>query len=45
MGMGTAFTVFALPMLVAGLCVLALHLGQRRSSAPSPQPALVGASA
>ncbi|MFB7559015.1 MFS transporter [Streptomyces brevispora] len=45
MGMGTAFTVFALPMLVAGLCILALHLVQRRSDAPSPQPALAGASA
>jgi MFS family permease len=45
MGMGTAFTVFALPMLVAGLCVLALHLVQRPSDAPSPQPALAGTSA
>ncbi|MFD7407711.1 MFS transporter [Streptomyces sp. NPDC059866] len=46
MGMGAAFTVFALPMLVAGLCVLALHLVQRRSDAPDaqPQPALAGTS-
>lgn len=45
MGMGTAFTVFALPMLVAGLCILALHLAQRRSDAPSAQPSLSGTSA
>ncbi|MFE1782161.1 MFS transporter [Streptomyces sp. NPDC059506] len=45
MGMGTAFTLFALPMLVAGLCVLTLHLVQRRSDAPSPRPVLAGTSA
>ncbi|WP_369222538.1 MFS transporter [Streptomyces sp. R39] len=39
MGMGAAFTVFALPMLVAGLCVLALHLGLgRRSDGQDAQP-------
>ncbi|MEU6010749.1 MFS transporter [Streptomyces sp. NPDC047453] len=46
MGMGAAFTVFALPMLVAGLCVLALHLGLRRSDAPdAAQRVLAGTSA
>ncbi|WP_241748533.1 MFS transporter [Streptomyces sp. M3] len=38
MGMGTAFTLFALPMLVGGFCILALHLVQRRSGAPGPRP-------
>ncbi|WP_030176465.1 MFS transporter [Streptomyces sp. NRRL S-813] len=47
LGMGTAFTVFALPMLVAGLCVLALHLHLRRSrsAVPDAQPALAGTAA
>ncbi|MEW2624370.1 MFS transporter [Streptomyces sp. NPDC048106] len=45
MGMGAAFTVFALPMLVAGLCVLVLHLGMRRSDTPVAQPALAGTAA
>ncbi|WAL67764.1 MFS transporter [Amycolatopsis cynarae] len=43
MGMGQAFTVFALPMLVAGLCVVGLHLGLRRSPVPDAQ--LAGTSA
>lgn len=43
MGMGEAFTVFALPMLVAGLCVVGLHLGLRRSDVPDAQ--LAGTSA
>ncbi|MEU3556715.1 MFS transporter [Streptomyces fragilis] len=48
LGMGAAFTVFALPMLVAGICVVALHVGLRRSEnapAAEPQPGLAGASA
>ncbi|WP_234536639.1 MFS transporter [Streptomyces shenzhenensis] len=48
MGMGAAFTVFALPMLVAGLCVLALHLGLGRRSDgqdAQPQPTLAAKSA
>ncbi|MBA4867092.1 MFS transporter [Streptomyces sp. PSKA54] len=47
MGMGAAFTVFASPMLVAGLCVLALHLVQRRArtDVPDAQPVLAGTSA
>ncbi|TVT62607.1 MFS transporter [Amycolatopsis rhizosphaerae] len=43
MGMGEAFTVFALPLLVTGLCVVGLHLGLRRSDAPDAQ--LAGTSA
>ncbi|MFF4692361.1 MFS transporter [Streptomyces sp. NPDC001307] len=47
LGMGAAFTVFALPMLVACLCVLGLHLSLRRSrsDAPDARPALAGTSA
>ncbi|MFD0332028.1 MFS transporter [Streptacidiphilus monticola] len=47
MGMGTAFTVFALPMLVAGLCVVGLHLSQGRagSDAPEAQSPLAAATA
>ncbi|MFF5406892.1 MFS transporter [Streptomyces misionensis] len=46
LGMGAAFTIFAMPMLVAGLCVLALHMGLRRSDAPdAAQPVLAGTSA
>lgn len=40
-GMAAAFTVFALPMLVAGLCVIGLHLGLRRSRVPDDQAELV----
>ncbi|MDQ0380316.1 MFS transporter [Amycolatopsis thermophila] len=44
MGMGAAFTVFALPMLVAGLCVVGLHLSlRRRSAAPDVQLAATSA--
>ncbi|MEV0185904.1 MFS transporter [Streptomyces sp. NPDC050625] len=46
MGMGTAFTLFALPMLLAGICVLALHVGLRRSDTPEAAPrVLTGTSA
>lgn len=43
LGMGAAFTLFALPMLVAGLCVVGLHLGLRRSPAPDAQLAATSA--
>ncbi|MFD7695368.1 MFS transporter [Streptomyces sp. NPDC059805] len=48
MGMGTAFTVFSLPMLLAGASILVLHLTRRRSeTSPEarPEPALSGTSA
>lgn len=38
MGMGAAFTVFALPMLVAGVCVLVLHRSQARAASPAAEP-------
>jgi MFS family permease len=45
MGMGAAFTVFALPMLVAGVCVLVLHRSQARAASPvaEPEPEAVAA--
>ncbi|GAA4707006.1 MFS transporter [Pseudonocardia yuanmonensis] len=43
LGMGEAFTIFALPMLVAGLSIVALHLGLRRSAGRAPE--LAGTSA
>ncbi|MFJ3289748.1 MFS transporter [Streptomyces sp. NPDC086669] len=48
MGMGTAFTVFSLPMLLAGASILVLHLTRRRtetSPEARPEPALSGTSA
>lgn len=33
MGTGTAFTLFSLPMLLAGLSILVLHLSRRGSEA------------
>ena len=47
MGMGTAFTVFSLPMLLAGASIIVLHLSRRSdtSSEARPEPALSGTSA
>jgi len=47
MGMGAAFTVFALPMLLAAVCVVVLHLSTRRSGseATEVQPAPAAAAA
>ncbi|WP_121720837.1 MFS transporter [Streptomyces sp. E2N171] len=47
-GMGVAFTVFSLPMLLAGVSIIVLHLAQRRpdaGEAQRPQPALSDTSA
>ncbi|KAB2976101.1 MULTISPECIES: MFS transporter [unclassified Streptomyces] len=47
LGMGTAFTVFSLPMLLAGASIIVLHLSRRSdtSSEARPEPALSGTSA
>ena len=37
--MAAAFTLFALPMLVAGVCIVALNLAMRRSAEPVAEPA------
>ncbi|GGR53336.1 MFS family permease [Nocardioides luteus] len=43
MSMGAAFTVFALPMLLAAVCIVVLHLSLKNSAAAAvEQPAPVG---
>ncbi|GAA3244380.1 hypothetical protein GCM10020256_69990 [Streptomyces thermocoprophilus] len=47
-GMGAAFTVFSLPMLIAGVSVIALHVARRRpdaGAAQHPEAVLSGTSA
>lgn len=47
-GMGVAFTVFSLPMLLADVSIIVLHLAQRRPDAGGArhsEPALTGTSA